>query len=58
VVDKLATFVAKVGRSFEQVTKDRNPGDSPFSFLYHPDGAVCRYYRLRLAHAEAAAGPR
>ena len=53
--------MAKVGRSFEQVTKDKNPtGEgTPFDFLYHPDGVVYRYYTLRLAQAEAAlpAGP-
>lgn len=27
---KLAEYVAKNGRSFEDVTRDRNPGDSPF----------------------------
>jgi hypothetical protein len=51
--------VAKVGRSFEQVTKDKNPtgAGNPFDFLYHPDGVVYRYYTLRLAQAETAAGP-
>lgn len=51
--------MAKVGRSFEQVTKDKNPtgAGNPFDFLYHPDGVVYRYYALRLAQAEAAASP-
>jgi splicing factor 4 len=29
-VDKLAEFVAKHGRSFEDITKQRNPGESMF----------------------------
>ena len=30
VAEKLAEFVARNGRSFEGVTKQRNPGDTPF----------------------------
>ena len=30
VAEKLAEFVAKNGRSFEGVTKQRNPGNTPF----------------------------
>ena len=30
VVEKLAEFVAKNGRSFEEVTRQRNPADGPF----------------------------
>jgi len=30
VADKLAEFVAKNGRSFEEVTRQRNPADGPF----------------------------
>lgn len=30
VVEKLAEFVAKNGRNFEEVTRQRNPEDSPF----------------------------
>lgn len=30
MADKLAEFVAKNGRSFESITKERNPGDTPF----------------------------
>ena len=30
VADKLAEFVAKNGRSFEEVTRQKNPGDTPF----------------------------
>jgi splicing factor 4 len=30
VADKLAEFVAKNGRSFEEITRQRNPGDTPF----------------------------
>jgi hypothetical protein len=30
VVEKLAEFVAKNGRSFEDITRQRNPEDGPF----------------------------
>lgn len=30
VADKLASFVAKNGRQFEDVTRQKNPGDTPF----------------------------
>ncbi len=30
VADKLAQFVAANGRSFENITRERNPGDTPF----------------------------
>lgn len=30
VADKLAAFVAKNGRSFEDMTREKNPGDTPF----------------------------
>ena len=30
VIEKLADFVAKNGRSFEAVTRQRNPENSPF----------------------------
>ena len=30
VIEKLADFVAKNGRSFEDVTRQRNPENSPF----------------------------
>ena len=30
VADKLAAFVAANGRSFENITKERNLGDTPF----------------------------
>ena len=28
--ERLAEFVAKNGREFEDMTRDRNPGDTPF----------------------------
>lgn len=33
VADKLASFVAKNGRQFEDVTRQRNPGDTPFKYV-------------------------
>ena len=32
VIEKLADFVAKNGRSFEDVTRQRNPENSPFRY--------------------------
>ncbi|KAF9595993.1 hypothetical protein IFM89_006920, partial [Coptis chinensis] len=31
VADKLASFMAKNGRQFEHITRQRNPGDTPFN---------------------------
>lgn len=33
VADKLALFVAKNGRQFEDITRQKNPGNTPFRFL-------------------------
>jgi splicing factor 4 len=30
VCERLAEFVAKNGRAFEEMTRARNPGDTPF----------------------------
>lgn len=35
VADKLASFVAKHGRPFEQITRQKNPGDTPFKYVFH-----------------------
>lgn len=48
VADKLASFVAKNGRQFEHVTRQRNPGDTPFKFLFDEGCADYRYYEYRL----------
>lgn len=32
VADKLASFVAKNGRQFEHITRQKNPGDTPFKY--------------------------
>lgn len=34
VADKLASFVAKNGRQFEHITRQKNPGDTPFKYVY------------------------
>lgn len=34
VADKLASFVAKNGRQFEYITRQRNPGDTPFKYVF------------------------
>lgn len=33
VADKLASFVAKNGRQFENITRQKNPGDTPFRYF-------------------------
>jgi len=33
VADKLALFVAKNGRQFEDITRQKNPGNTPFRLL-------------------------
>lgn len=35
VADKLALFVAKNGRQFEDITRQKNPGNTPFRLLLH-----------------------
>ena len=35
VATKLAEFVARNGRQFEEVTRQRNPGDTPFKYALH-----------------------
>jgi hypothetical protein len=52
--DKLASFVAKNGRQFENVTRQKNPGDTPFRFLFDTKGAEYKYYEYRLAQEEKA----
>ncbi|KAK9814648.1 hypothetical protein WJX72_009237 [[Myrmecia] bisecta] len=48
VADKLAEFVSKNGRSFEEITRQRNPGDTPFKFLFEPSGPDFKYYEWKL----------
>lgn len=35
VADKLASFVAKNGRQFEHITRQKNPGDTPFKYVLY-----------------------
>lgn len=35
VADKLALFVAKNGRQFEDITRQKNPGNTPFRLRLH-----------------------
>lgn len=53
VADKLALFVAKNGRQFEEVTREKNLGKGPFSFLYDTECAEYKYYEYRVAQEEA-----
>ncbi|KAK9915471.1 hypothetical protein WJX75_009690 [Coccomyxa subellipsoidea] len=52
VVEKLAEFVAKNGRNFEDVTRQRNPEDSPFRFLHHKTSPEYQYYEARVRELE------
>ncbi|XP_078438818.1 SWAP (Suppressor-of-White-APricot)/surp domain-containing protein / D111/G-patch domain-containing protein [Wolffia australiana] len=52
VADKLANFVAKNGRQFENVTRQRNPGDTPFKFLFDLSCAEYKYYDYRVQQEE------
>ncbi|XP_011007345.1 PREDICTED: SURP and G-patch domain-containing protein 1-like protein isoform X1 [Populus euphratica] len=54
VADKLASFVAKHGRQFENVTRQKNPGDTPFKFLFDENCPDFKYYQYRLAEEEKA----
>ncbi|KAK8615089.1 hypothetical protein V6N13_068874 [Hibiscus sabdariffa] len=54
VADKLASFVAKNGRQFEHITRQKNPGDTPFKFLFDESCSDYKYYAFRLAEEEKA----
>ncbi|KAK6162920.1 hypothetical protein DH2020_002761 [Rehmannia glutinosa] len=54
VADKLASFVAKNGRHFEHVTRQKNPGDTPFKFLFDESCSDYKYYEYRLSQEEKA----
>ncbi|TVU11146.1 hypothetical protein EJB05_44713 [Eragrostis curvula] len=54
VADKLASFVAKNGRQFENITRQKNPGDTPFKFLFDKSCPDYKYYEFRLAEEEKA----
>ncbi|KAF5201407.1 Surp and g-patch domain-containing protein 1-like protein [Thalictrum thalictroides] len=52
VADKLASFVAKNGRQFEHITRQKNPGDTRFKFLFDTNCADYKYYEYRLIEEE------
>ncbi|XP_062078012.1 SURP and G-patch domain-containing protein 1-like protein [Humulus lupulus] len=54
VADKLASFVAKNGRQFEHIARQKNPGDTPFKFLFDVNCADYKYYECQLAEEEMA----
>ncbi|KAL3719185.1 hypothetical protein ACJRO7_004182 [Eucalyptus globulus] len=54
VADKLASFVAKNGRHLEDMSRQKNPGDTPFKFLFDKTCADYKYYEYRLAQEEKA----
>jgi len=54
VAEKLARFVAKNGRQLENITRQRNPGDTPFKFLFDKHCPDYKYYEFQLAEEEKA----
>lgn len=52
VADKLASFVAKNGRQFEHITRQKNPGDTPFKFLFDESCPDYKYYEYQLSEEE------
>ncbi|KAG5565209.1 hypothetical protein RHGRI_001193 [Rhododendron griersonianum] len=54
VADRLANFVAKHGRSIEHITRQKNPGDTPFKFLFDESCADYKYYEYQLGQEEKA----
>ncbi|OMO80857.1 SWAP/Surp [Corchorus olitorius] len=52
--DNLANFVAKHGRQIEHITRQKNPGDTPFKFLFDESCSDYKYYEYRLAEEEKA----
>ncbi|XP_052193312.1 SURP and G-patch domain-containing protein 1-like protein [Diospyros lotus] len=54
VADKLASFVAKNGRQFEHITRQKNPGDTPFKFLFDESCADYKYYEHQLSEEKKA----
>ncbi|MEW5301388.1 MAG: hypothetical protein WDW36_004249 [Sanguina aurantia] len=53
IADKLALFVGKNGRSYEELTRQRNPGASPFRFLFDTKCAAYVYYDQQVTQIEA-----
>ncbi|MEW5318373.1 MAG: hypothetical protein WDW38_009598 [Sanguina aurantia] len=53
IADKLALFVGKNGRSYEELTRQRNPGASPFRFLFDTTCAAYIYYNQQVTQIEA-----
>ncbi|XP_074312483.1 SURP and G-patch domain-containing protein 1-like protein isoform X2 [Silene latifolia] len=52
--DRLASFAAKNGRHIEDITRQKNPGDTPFRFLFDPDCNEYKYYEYRFQEEEKA----
>lgn len=52
--DRLASFVAKNGRQIEDITRQKNPGNTPFRFLFDEDCSEYKYYEFRIQEEEKA----
>lgn len=55
--DRLASFVAKKGRQIEAITRQKNPGNTPFRFLFDEDCIEYKYYEFRIQEEEKALAP-
>jgi len=54
--DKLAEWVAKNGRQFEDLTRDKNPGETPFKFLHDKKSPDYAYYSAKVQEWETKLG--
>ncbi|XP_021765390.1 SURP and G-patch domain-containing protein 1-like protein [Chenopodium quinoa] len=52
--DRLASFVAKKGRQIEDITRQKNPGNTPFRFLFDEACTEFKYYEYRIQEEEKA----
>ncbi|XP_057519763.1 SURP and G-patch domain-containing protein 1-like protein isoform X2 [Amaranthus tricolor] len=55
--DRLASFVAKKGRQIEAITRQKNPGNTPFRFLFDEDCIEYKYYEFRIQEEKKALAP-
>lgn len=51
IIDKLAQFVARNGPEFEQMTKNKQKGNSKFQFLF--GGEYYNYYQYKVTTEQA-----
>mgnify|MGYP003641295083 CR=1 FL=1 len=47
VIDRLADFVVRHGENFEKMTKEKNPDNPKFAFLFRPESDAYKYYEFK-----------